>query len=162
MKDTATYHAKLKDGKVVEINHDGFHYRATGAAGQPVGQPFIGLTALLKDLDAELMGAEGGGVPEPEGKQNAEVEGVEGSASPALRASKPADVTECGQHEEGMCNIDDTHCDGDCGEHAIRVYKSTESRKMDGADIPVQPAPAEEKKKVLKIEPLAKQEKKRK
>lgn len=57
------YFAKKKDGTMLKITTDGFHFRAHDKDGHQHGQPFMKLETLLNAIPAEPCGAQNN--PEP-------------------------------------------------------------------------------------------------
>ena len=57
MEGKVEYVARTKDGVVVRIYKEKGLHRAFSAPGKQVGLPFVTLTNLLKDINAELIPA---------------------------------------------------------------------------------------------------------
>lgn len=110
--------AELADGTKLEITYDKYHYRAykkySNKPAEKVGGAFTKVNALLLDIKATAASV----APEPQKPPQA---AATFPAAPLNGNVPPADVTQCGQHQEGQCKMDLTKCDGQCGEHAARA-----------------------------------------
>ncbi len=94
------YRAKNEAGEIITIFFNGTHYRVNAEDGHALSQDYLRLERLLECCKAELV--------------------VELTEQPLVPAA-PADTSKCGQFREGICAMDNTACDGQCGEHASRA-----------------------------------------
>jgi hypothetical protein len=109
--------AELPGGEKLAITHDKYHYRAYRhygtAKAERVGGEYTSVNTLLTELKAVAAFVAPAPQPAP--------------AAPLNRNVPPADVTQCGQHQDGQCEMDHTKCDGHCGEHAARAQAADKS-----------------------------------
>jgi hypothetical protein len=83
----------MVDGTRLTVRKDKTHHRAFDSAGKQVGEAWIKLSSLQDELKFKIVGEQGNG----------------------------HDRDRCGHFKEEICGMDNTACDGQCGEHASRA-----------------------------------------
>ncbi len=131
--EQVVYKAEMPDGSKITIRKDKTHYRAFSADGKQVGEAWIKLSSLQDELKFKIFGEQGAGTDQ--GQQGAGSEPEQSTEAPGEKVGQeqsgdqPAagadqsnhDRSRCGHFKEEVCQMDNTACDGQCGEHASRA-----------------------------------------